>query len=136
VSIYADSDQFYACTEALFARIAEEDPRAGDAILASHLVMQLRSTEPDAEININGRKRPLQITYGPSAVRPTLDIELPADTLHRILLGEQSMKEALANGKLKVRGPVWKAADLEHLFRQSQSLYPEILREQGLVPGD
>ena len=136
MSIYADRNQFYACTKALFARIEEEDPGAGDAILASHLVMQLRSTQPDAEININGRRRPLQITYGPSTVRPTLDIELPADTLHRILLGELSTKKALANGKVKIRGPVWKATDLEHLFRQSQSLYPEILREQGLVPGD
>jgi hypothetical protein len=136
VSIYADTDEFYAATRALFIRIEQEDPHAGDAILSTHLVMRLRSTAPDAEITINGRRRPIQITYGPDSVRPTLDIELPADLLHRILLGEQSMKKALASGELKVSGPVWKATALEDLFRQSQSLYPRVLRERNLLPGD
>ena len=136
MSIYADTDEFYAATRALFTRIEQEDPHAGDAILSSHLVMRLRSTAPDAEITINGRRRPIQITYGTDSVRPTLDIELSADLLHRILLGERSMKQALANGQLKVSGPVWKATALEDLFRQSQSLYPEILREQNLHSGD
>jgi hypothetical protein len=136
VSVYADTDEFYAATKALFTRIEQEDPHAGDAILSSHLVMRLRSTGPDAEITVNGRRRPIQITYGPDSVRPTLDIELPADLLHRILLGEQSMIEALASGDLKVSGPVWKATVLEDLFRQSQSLYPGVLREQNLLPGD
>ena len=136
MSIYADTGEFYAVTKALFTRIEREDPHAEDAILSSHLVMRLRASAPDAEITINGRRRPIQITYGPDSVRPTLDIELTAVLLHRILLGEQSMKKALASGELKVSGPVWKATALEDLFRQSQSLYPEILREQNLHPGD
>jgi hypothetical protein len=133
MALFADSEQLYIATKALFARIAEEDPGAADAILASHLVIRLRSTEPETEITINGRKRPLQTTFGPSSVRPTLDIEVPADTLHQIMLGEQSMKKALADGRLKVRGPVWKAMALADLFRQGQTLYPEVLREQGLL---
>ena len=133
MAIFVDSEQLYAATKALFARIAEEDPGAADAILASHLVIRLRSTEPETEITINGRQRPLQTTFGPSQVRPTLDIELPADTLHQIMLGEQSMKKALADGLLKVRGPAWKAMALADLFRQGQTLYPGVLREQGLL---
>jgi hypothetical protein len=133
MAIFVDSEQLYSATEALFARIAEEDPGAADAILASHLVIRLRSTEPETEITINGRRRPLQTTFGPSPVRPTLDIELAADTLHQIMLGEQSMKKALADGRLKVRGPAWKAMALADLFRRGQGLYPEVLREQGLV---
>jgi hypothetical protein len=130
---FSDSEQFYTTTKALFARIAEEDPGAADAILASHLVIRVRSSDPEAEITINGRKRPLQTTFGPSPVRPTLDIELAADTLHQIMLGEQSMKKALADGRLKVRGPAWKAMALADLFRRGQTLYPEVLRERGLV---
>ena len=133
MAIFVDPEQLYGATEALFARIAEEDPGAADAILASHLVICLRSTEPETEITINGRRRPLETTFGPSPVRPTLDIELPADTLHQIMLGRQSMKSALAGGQLKVRGPAWRAKALADLFRQGQSLYPEVLREQGLA---
>ena len=130
---YADADQFYACTQALFARIEEQNPGAADAILASRLVIRLRCTEPDAELTINGRQRPMQTRFGPSRLRPTLDIELPADTLHRIMLGEMSLKKALANGRLKVLGPVWKATDLADLFRRGQALYREVLHEQGLL---
>ncbi len=136
MSIYADTDEFYAAARALFTRIEQADPHAGDAIVASHLVMRLRSTAPDAEITISGRRRPVQITYGRDSMRPSLEIELPADLLHRILLGELSLKKALASGELKVSGPVWRATALEDLFRQSRSLYPEILRERNLLPGD
>jgi hypothetical protein len=136
VSIYADADEFYAAVRALFTRVEQADPHAGDAIVSSHLVMRLRSTAPDAEITINGRRRPVQITYGRDSIRPTLDIELPADLLHRILLGERSMKEAFANGELKVSGSIWRATALEDLFRRSKSLYPDILREQNLFPRD
>jgi hypothetical protein len=133
---FADSEQLYACTKALFSRIQEQDPGAADAILASHLVIRLRCTKPKAEITINGRQRPVQTTYGPSRLRPTLDIELAADMLHRIMLGEQSMKKALANGQLKVRGPVWKATALADLFYRGQTIYPQVLRKQGLVPAE
>jgi hypothetical protein len=133
MAFYADAEQFYTCTQTLFARIEEQEPGAADAVLASRLVIRLRCTEPNAEFTINGRQRPLQTTFGPSRLRPTLDIELPADTLHRIMLGEISLKKALANGRLKVLGPVWKAADLADFFRRGQVLYRKVLHEQGLL---
>ena len=134
MSFFTDTDHFYAVTKALFAQIEEQDPGAADAILASRLVIHLRITAPTAELTIDGRRRPVQTTFGPCKLRPTLDIELAADTLHRIMLGEQSMKKALANGKLKVRGPVWKAMALADLFRRGQALYPGVLHEQNLTP--
>ena len=132
MSFFADTDQFYACTKDLFARVEEQDPGAADAILASHLVIRLRCTKPDGEITLNGRKRPLQWTFGPSRGRPTLDIELAADALHGILLGELSMKKALADGSLKVRGPIWKMTALADLFYKGRELYPQVLRDNGL----
>jgi len=133
MTFYADADQFYTCTQTLFARIEEQEPGAADAILASRLVIRIRCTEPDAELTINGRQRPVHTTFGPSGLRPTLDIELPADTLHRVMLGEISLKKALANGRLKVLGPVWRATDLADLFHRGQELYHEVLHEQGLL---
>ena len=85
------------------------------------------------EITINGRKRPAQIAYGPVKVHPTLDIEMKADILHSILLGEQSLKKAFGGGLLKVRGPVWKTADLAALLDHGRQIYPQVLVEQGLA---
>jgi hypothetical protein len=130
--VYANADQFYACTRVLFTRIEEEAPTAAEEILASRLMIRLRCTKPTAEITINGRRRPVQTSYGPSRLRPDLDVELAADTLHHILLGELSLKKALAGGLMKVRGPVWKTFALADLFYQGQALYPQVLRDQGL----
>ena len=130
---FENSEQLETCMRALFAGIEQDDPGAADAISASHLVIRLQCMEPAAELTINGRQRPARTTFGPSAIRPVLDIELAADTLHGIMLGEQSMTKALSNGLLKVRGPVWKATALAELFRRGQKLYPDVLSEQGLV---
>ena len=131
MTVYTDAQQLYAYVEALFALIAEKNPGATDSVLASQLVIRLRCTEPDAEITINGRQRPLETIYGPARLRPTLDIELTADTLHAIMLGELGLKKALAGGLLEVRGPVWKAKALAELFYQGQELYLQVLEEQG-----
>jgi hypothetical protein len=131
VAVYVDAEQVYAYVEALFALIAEKEPGAADAVLASRLVIRLRCSEPDAEITINGRQRPLETTYGPTRLRPTLDIELAADTLHAIMLGELGLRKALAGGLLEVRGPIWKAKALADLFYQAQDLYRQVLQEQG-----
>ena len=131
MTVYTDAQQLHAYVEALFALIAEENPGAADSVLASRLVIRLRCTEPDAEITINGRRRPLETIYGPALLRPTLDIELAADTLHAIMLGELGLKKALAGGLVKAQGPIWKAKALADLFHQGQQLYLQILEEQG-----
>lgn len=132
---YNDSDTLYTCLRLLFARIEDADPGASDAVAASRLVVRLNCSLPAGEVTFDGRRRPLSVVFGPTPLRPTLDIELAADTLHRILLGEQSLTKALGSGLLSVRGPVWKAMALADLFRRGQALYPQVLREQGLWQG-
>jgi hypothetical protein len=58
MAVYTDAEQLYTYVRALFAKIAEENPGAADAVLASRLVIRLHCTGPDAEITLNGRKRP------------------------------------------------------------------------------
>ncbi len=131
MSVYTDSEQLYAYLRALFALIAERNPGAADAVLSSRLVIRLRCTEPEAEITLNARQRPLETTFGPTRLRPTLDVGLASDTLHAIMLGELQLKKAVAGGLLEVRGPVWKVTALADLFRQAQELYSGLLRERG-----
>ena len=131
MAVYTNAAQLYRYAQALFALIAEKEPGAADAVLASRQVIRLRCADPDAEITINGRRRPLETTFGPTNLRPTLDIKLAPNTLHAIMLGDLGLKQALADGLLEVRGPVWKAKALADLFQQAQGLYWQVLHEQG-----
>ena len=132
MAIYRDTEQFYTCTRQLFARIEEMDPNAAAALLQSRLVIRLQLTQPSGELVINGRGTAVTTYFGPNGTKPDLDITLSGDTLHAILLGQLTLTKALGSGKLNVKGPVWKAVVLADLFRQSQTLYPAILREQGI----
>jgi len=129
---YSQADQLYACIQAILARIQQEAPAEIEAIITSNLIIRLRCSELNAQITLNGRRRPLQATYGRSSLRPHLDIELTGDTLHHILLGELSLKKALSSKLMKVRGPIWKAFALAGFFQKGQAFYPQVLRELGL----
>jgi hypothetical protein len=131
---FSTAEQLYTCAQALFERVQQADPAATAQITNGRLVICLRCTEPTAEITVNGRQRPLQLIYGPSNIRPELDVELTGDNLHQILLGQLTLKKAVATRLLKVKGPVWKVAALYDLFARGQTLYPQILRDHGLTP--
>ena len=133
MAIYQNSEQLYACAHQLFERIQQDDPEAARPLLASRLVIRLKVTEPTGVVMINGRTRPLTTHFGSNPTRPDLDIELSGDTLHQILLGQLAIAKALGSKQLKAKGPVWKAAVLADLFRQGQTIYPDILRQQGLI---
>lgn len=126
---YTSTEQFYANLRALFACVAASYPRSGEAIAAARMVIRLRTTAPAGEIVINGQQRPVQTTFGANGVRADLDIDLTADTLHRILLGELSLTKALGSGQLKVRGPIWKTLALSELFTVGQRCYPGVLQQ-------
>ncbi len=131
--IYSNTEQFYTCTRELFARIRQGNSHSTDGILKNRLVIRLRVRDPEAEIVLDGRQPPLKSSFGPSTLRPELDIEMSADTLHFIMLGELPLGRALGKGLLKVKGPIFKTMPLADLFHQGQRYYPDILKEQGLA---
>ncbi|MCI0726472.1 MAG: SCP2 sterol-binding domain-containing protein [Chloroflexi bacterium] len=131
---FTDSDQFYTCAKALFDRLQAEYPGAADAILDARLLISFACTNPDVVLLINGRRCPVEVVYGPNRIRPELEVNLSADTLHQILLGEISLPKALSSKLMKVKGPVWKTLALASLFERTQLLYPQVLRQQGLWP--
>ena len=130
--VFADSTQLNSCLKALFTHVEEKNPDATRQVSASHLVIRLRVILPEAEMVINGRRNPVQITYGASSLRPDLEVQLSADALHAILLAELPLGKALASGQMKVRGPVFKSFVMEDVFHSGQAIYPQILREQGV----
>lgn len=134
MAFFESTEQFSACARALFDRVEQEYPHAADAVLEAKLLIRFRCTNPTAEFLINGRRKPATVIFGTNRVRPEVDVQIETDTLHLIMLGELSVSKALAKKSMKVRGSVWKVVTLSDLFRQTQLLYPQILREQGLYP--
>ncbi|MEZ4645229.1 MAG: SCP2 sterol-binding domain-containing protein [Chloroflexota bacterium] len=99
----------YVCSEQLFYRIHEEDPKAGNALTASKLMIQLHLTEPDGVVVLNGRSKPMRFHFGTNSEKPDLTVTLTADTLHQILLGELGLRQAMSAKLITVDGPVIKA---------------------------
>ena len=130
---YANTEQLYAATRVFFDRVGKEYPHAADAILKQKLTVRLSTVEPPGVFGLDGRHAPLKTYIGTVPFRPDLDIEMPADMLHAILLGQTSIRSSLASGKLKARGAILKALSLSSLFQQGQTVYPQVLREQGLI---
>lgn len=130
---FRNTKQLYVCTEQLIFRIQEEDPRANDAMVAARVVIRLNVTDPAGVIVINGRSRPVTTTFSADIIQPDLDIHLSGDTLHQILQGEMGLRQAMSRKLLHVKGPVFKVMVLGPLFQHSQQIYPQILREQGLI---
>lgn len=133
MSFFSSSQQFYVTARALFDQVQVEYPQAAGDVRKAKLLIRFNCTNPDAIIMINGRKKPVSVTYGENRIRPEVDVDLTTDTLHYILLGELRLAKALKTKELKVHGPVRKVLAAAELFHQCQAIYPRILREQGLI---
>lgn len=129
MAIYATDKQLYACFKALFSKIEEEDAAAAESLLKSKLSIRFQCSDPTAAITIDARKKPVDVAYGSSRIKPILDINLSADTLHEILLGEIGLSKAMGSGRMKPKGPIWKSVALEPLLHDAQKLYPEVLKD-------
>jgi hypothetical protein len=130
---FAHSDALYACLRPMFARISAEAPAAYDGLLKSRLQVKFKVTAPAAEVVIDGRQRPVMVTYGPSAGRPDLEAALSAETLHQILLDALSIKKAMASGHIRVRGPAWKLSVVIDVIKAGRRFYPEIFKGQPVA---
>lgn len=126
MSVYQTSDDLYRLIQTLFARMAAENPQAGDSMINAALSVRIRCTEPTAVLFIDGEKRPLTVAYGNTPSKPKLDIEASTDTLHEILLGNLPLMKAIGSKRLRVKGSIFKAKALADLFHQMQKIYPQL----------
>jgi hypothetical protein len=131
MTVYSDAHTLNKALQTLFAKVGQ-DPRAAQTVSDSRLILRLRITAPEADVIVNGRKRPPEITYGETSLRPDLEIELNASALHRILLGELRLSSAIAGRQLVVRGPIFRTFVFEEIFHSAQRFYPGVLAEMGL----
>jgi hypothetical protein len=128
---YSNSESYYANMRTLFACVQENHPKATEAIGKSKINIRIHTSNPTADIMVLGRERPVRTTFGENGVKPDIEIDMTADTFHKILLDDLSLRTALGNGQMKVKGPIWKAMTLSDLFTVSRECYPHIVKGQN-----
>jgi hypothetical protein len=132
MAFYNSSELFVATLDWLFGRVQQTYPNAAEDLEKARLILRFQCSDPEAVILINGRRHPANVTFNDDRIRPEVDVELAADTLHQILLGELKLSKALAAHELKIKGPARKTLAVSGLFHECQKLYPEVLQEKGL----
>lgn len=130
--IYTSDAQLYRCFQTLFGIIEAHDPQAADALLKASLAITFQCIQPTASITIDARRAPVQLAYGPTSLKPTIEVGLTADTLHCLLLGEMRLTKAIGSELVNLKGPVWKTLSLADIFHYAQDFYPGVLESNGL----
>ncbi len=130
--IYQSDAQLYSCLRALFGLIEAQEPAATSALLKASLAITFTCSAPAAYLTIDARKSPVNLSYGSTTVKPTIEVGLTADTLHCLLLGEMRLAKAIGSDLIDLKGPVWKTLSLADVFHHAQRFYPLVLQERGL----
>ncbi|MBP9501076.1 MAG: SCP2 sterol-binding domain-containing protein [Candidatus Promineofilum sp.] len=132
MSIYTSDAQLYSCLQALFGIIQTHDPKAADALLKASLAITFNCSTPEAAVTIDARRSPVKFLFGQADLKPTIEVDLAADTLHCLLLGEIRLTKAIGSDLLSLKGPVWKTLSLADIFHHAQRFYPDVLVDNGL----
>ncbi len=137
MSVFTDSQQFYDTVGELLQRAAR-DPNIGPKVAKADTVIQLRYTDPEAQITINARDVPthfgayVDVFLGPCDLQPEVVMSMTGDLAHEFWSGRVNLASALTRRQIQATGPVIKVLRLvpaaEPLYRQ----YPALLKAKGL----
>jgi putative sterol carrier protein len=123
---YATAADFEALFNRMFDQIAVDDPDGMDPLVDQQMVICFRITEPDVELWVDGRTKPVQTSFGSQPLDASLTADLTGDTMHQLLLGSLPLGRALLFRKLKVGGSKTAAIKLESLLHACQAVYPDL----------
>ena len=132
MAVYPDSKTLKSVMAELFDRL-NNTPGAADDFVKNNMIVSLYIDDPKLFLGLDGRQKPLKLSFSPDGVKPDLAIRLDADLLHGILLGTVRLRDAYFGGQIKTKGSIFKAMKLADLFRQAEKLYPDVLKDQGLL---
>jgi hypothetical protein len=131
LAIFQSADHFYAVMQEVFEHVGA-NPANIAAFTRSNLVIRITTSNPDAEILLDGRQPPLEVFYGPRPGKANLEVRMEANLLHAIWLGEESASQAFFNQRVKTKGNFMKAMQLIDLFRECERVYPTVVAKMQL----
>jgi hypothetical protein len=131
MTIFRSTEHLYSILQLVFAGVSDH-PAELEPFTHSNLVIRLRTSEPTAEVLLDGRQPPLEVFYGERPGKANLEILLPADLLHAIWSGAESASGAFFSGRIQTKGNFLKAAPLFDLFRACERVYTQVAQEENL----
>ena len=131
MAVYESTEQFYAIMKDVFEQVMQQ-PDSIESFTRSNLVVRMNTTDPEAEILLDGRQPPLGIYFGERTGRANLEITQTADLLHAMWLGSESTQQAFLSGRVRTRGNLLKAMQLIDLFAAAERIYPAVARRYRL----
>lgn len=137
MAVFESSKQFYDTVGELMER-AKTDPVVGPKIAKSGVVIQFKYTNPDAMTTVNAKAKPTQpgafvdVTNGPTNLKPDIEMTMPADLAHQFWQGKLNLVEALMKKKIILKGNQVKVLGLLPAVEPLYKKYPELLKEKGL----
>ncbi len=137
MTVFSDSQQFYDTVGELLQRAAR-DPAIGPTVARADTIIQLRYTDPDAQITIGARGVPTQfgayvdVFLGSCALEPEIVMSMTGDLAHEFWLGRINLASALARRQIQATGPVIKVLRLVPAVEPLYQQYPAILKAKGL----
>lgn len=133
---YPDTATFAKVMTDLFGRVLAR-PELARQLQESKSVLRIHVTDPDYSIVVDARSTPMRFVHGGENLKADTGIRLSADTLHAIWLGHIRLREAYGGGRVKVEGnpltAVPRLLRFADLFRTAERLYPQVLREHGML---
>jgi len=127
--IYDSPADFETLFSRMFAQIEQNDPDGLDELVEQQMVIRFRIREPEVELWIDGRAKPVRTAFGDDELDATLTADLTGNSLHELLLGTLPLGKAMLFRKLKVNGSKSKAMKLESVLHAMQAVYPELADE-------
>ena len=131
MAVYQSSAQFYQVMQEVFDYVIQH-PQHLESFTRSNLVIRIRTSDPEAEILLDGRQPPLQVFYGATPGRANLEINLTADLLHELWLGRESTHLAFYSGRIRTSGNLLKAMQLSEVFTEAERIYPTVVQRYGI----
>ncbi len=137
MSVFKDSQQFYDTVGELLQRAAR-DPQIGPTVARANTVIQLRYTQPEAQITIDARGVPSQfgayvdVFLGDSDREPEVSMSMTGDLAHEFWSGRVNLASALARRQIEATGPVIKVLRLVPAVEPLDLQYPAVLKAKGL----
>lgn len=134
---YADTDTFYAVMADLFDQVLRQ-PELVRPLRDSKVVLHIVITQPEASLVLDARPDPPRFSTGAVPKdQATLGLRMPADVLHNVWLGKIRLRDAYLAGQMQLTTSPLKALSLlmglQGLFRYIESIYPQVLRQRGLL---
>jgi putative sterol carrier protein len=130
LSFFTSSEQLYDVFTGFMKDIAA-DPQLGPKFVNSKTAFRINYTDPDASILVDCTHDPIQISEGPTDVKPDVELTMKADNGHLFWLGKLKITTAITRRKVKVNGQVTKMMNLLPALDPAFARYRSYLAEKG-----